>query len=793
MRKSVVLATLAVAGAGAAGLGAAVSINGSDTLADLTHDLVGPVVHTGTYSGPVCAANGFPNASSITFLGGGSGIGENNMQAGTQLVNPMTRFLKSAACTPAAAAVDAGASQQAANGIVIALDGVTNVVSQAAAGSGTCNGPVVPADCSPNATAGLAFTTVVPGSVRGGTYPTYTFGSWQDVLKVLYFGYVDKNFGHASDPDVGVNCNSNIRNVLANHWNYVMQSNCSAGNCTQIQHLFRRDDSTGTTDIFSSLLGQASPSATSNPVPANVASALTYSYGIGTDSFCNSLSNACQGTTSASSGACAIGSEWPGNNPGVGPNAVIPNDDQDYDPIRRPCQGAGTNLTVNNPTEQVCERGTFNASNKTWTAASLGLVLTMVNDTNAPSVVSNLGGPAIGTQFNTVVFNSNTVVNRCTGGTVFVQPIQVNKLTGAPGATNGYCPNGDAEGSNGVCPVPSDNNGNPNCLSFAADTPPAGTNCQSQGTSANNYGNSGAGVVCDSTAGSLNPQVVDPRVFNLYAYNFAGGVWVTTRDSIGRPLIGAYKRIHTSQSMYSSPSNTTGIVPGSGTPSGSATPQLLCNKLNVDDQIGCLVQASQCSMGYTGRGAEQSTGPNVSGSSLVLSANTTGLKILGVPDQSACIQTFNYRFSRKLYLNTMAGFDQVQNHEPNQWDLARCESNASLISGVALTNGFVALPDAGGPFVEGGVNDGLQWGAVVNGRPFCEDFNEGMLCNHDAGANVNACAHNDNTDGGIPGTAAGTSTVCGNGIVEPFEDCDNGTGNAAAPAACSTICRFNIL
>jgi hypothetical protein len=777
MRKSVVLATIAIAGAGAAGLGA-ISLNGSDTLGDLTHDLVGPVVHTGTFASPVCAANGFSNASSITYLGGGSGLGETNLSKGTQHIAPMSRMLKKGSGTnPCAPATGAGLPSTA-NGIVIALDGVTNIVSQNSGGSVACNGPAADTDCAPNAAenaVGLAYNTTVPAALRtpfNATAGAYTFGSWQDVLKILYFGVVDTNFNHGSDVDVGKNCNSSIRNAIANNWGQIFQNNCSAGNCTQLQHLFRRDDGSGTSDIFSSLLGQTGPNVTQNAIPA-----VAGNWALGNDAFCNDL----QGNG---------GAEWPGSNPAKSTdNGIVPNDDQDYDPIRRGCNGFGTNKTVGNATEQTCERGTYNAATHTWSAPSLGLLLPLADDTAAPSVVSNLGGPAVQTQFDLVTDTAGTHVNRCTGGVVAVTPPQVSKLTGAAGATNGYCPNGDL-GSNGFCLVPADNNGNPNCISFSADTPPLNGVCTTQGTNANNYGNTGTGPVCDSTAGSLNPQLADPRAFNLFGYNFVGGAWVFTSDNAGRPTWGAYKRIHTSQAMYNSPSNAISI--DSSAP-GGATPSPMCTKNDATDQIGCLVQASPCSMGYAGRTAEGSTGPNPSGSALAMSPNTTGLKILGVPDNSACIQAFTYRLSRKLYLNTIIGFDVTQTASAPEWDLARCESNASLINQVALTNNFVALPDAGGPTIVGGPNNGLAWGTVVAGKPFCEDFNEGMICNGDAGANFNACANNDNTDGGIPGVAQGNSAVCGNGIVEQFEDCDNGTGNGASPAACSTICRFNIL
>jgi hypothetical protein len=102
---------------------------------------------------------------------------------------------------------------------------------------------------------------------------------------------------------------------------------------------------------------------------------------------------------------------------------------------------------------------------------------------------------------------------------------------------------------------------------------------------------------------------------------------------------------------------------------------------------------------------------------------------------------------------------------------------------------------------------------------FCEDFNEQMICNDVAGANanVNGCSGNGAVSlpagaagaaGSNPGTpagadqVAGTSTICGDGIRQAYEECDNGTVTAPAnghatgnknsdttPGGCSTTCR----
>jgi hypothetical protein len=94
-------------------------------------------------------------------------------------------------------------------------------------------------------------------------------------------------------------------------------------------------------------------------------------------------------------------------------------------------------------------------------------------------------------------------------------------------------------------------------------------------------------------------------------------------------------------------------------------------------------------------------------------------------------------------------------------------------------------------------------------RPFCEDFNETEACGFsgstrtgfaagvctEANGNCNGC-NNNNSVANIPGdpsadpTAATVSTVCGNGIIELFEDCDfNATTGNPAGCVCSSTCR----
>jgi hypothetical protein len=309
--------------------------------------------------------------------------------------------------------------------------------------------------------------------------------------------------------------------------------------------------------------------------------------------------------------------------------------------------------------------------------------------------------------------------------------------------TSGLCPNGDVP-LNGTCYVPADDTSgtpNPNCL---ADT--STTNGPAQ---ANGQGIIGSdGNPADSAAGP-GPSGADPRVFNLFVYTKTASGWLYALDDTQRPVAGsAWYRIHSTQNLCPAGSHCQGVVGNAAYP----TTDTQCQYADATDQIGCLVVTSPCSLGYAGRGA-------------VNDLNTTSLRVLGVPSTAQCIQTFDYPYSRKLYLSSIVGFPALTAPESQ---LAACETTASIVNPALVKEGFVQLP------------------ANVNGgNPFCEDYNEQMLCG--SASNTNACPAAQ-----AAGIGAGFQTTCGNGVKEAFEDCDLGAAvNGTTGASCSNTCRNN--
>jgi hypothetical protein len=185
----------------------------------------------------------------------------------------------------------------------------------------------------------------------------------------------------------------------------------------------------------------------------------------------------------------------------------------------------------------------------------------------------------------------------------------------------------------------------------------------------------------------------DGRVYNLVARRADS---VILRDINNRRLLGSFYRIHATR-------NLTG-----GTATG-------CTLGSATTQIGCLVSASPCSIGFAGReGLSQ--------------AGTVGLRVRGKSPGVTEIQDLitnpsqAYPIARKLYYNSVVNPDIVGlgtagtvAFRQQQLALKTCFANAVSARTACEASGFVEAP-AG---------------------PQCEDFNEQTACG--AASNANAC------------------------------------------------------
>jgi hypothetical protein len=694
MKKSIVIATFLVVGAAATGAAAIVSpYQGSDTLYNVTTQAI--------------AAAGI--SPSNAYVGGGSGNGQSAMVKGTQQTAPMSRMLNNGGGICTFGGGTAGSKDTSASGIVIGLDAVDILSSQTAGGAAACNGT------ADNTGTGLAFSGTSGVFASGNTGQT-----WKWVLALVYGG---KDLSNGT-----VDCNSAARKALVANWSNLFQNGCANGTsaCSAapingaLWHAYRRDDTSGTSDVFASILG-LSPS-TSNSA----------NNGFGTSPYCNALN----WDTSTANANCALGTnkQWTGpggildpvandgvhrrpppgtwgDNPDPSQGAlgadVLPTQFQDNDPIRRTCLGGSTN-NHNRVGEEVCNLD-----------GALGLVVPMVDSdwmTRLPTPLKQ--------------YPTNTCTTFLLGKPVNVFTCAIR---GSGTHHSGECPNGDALIAGG-CMVPVDSvNSTSQCVASKATV----------------------AALQNRTLGSP-----DGRHYN-----------VQMRDgTVAEPTIGF--------AQYSIPSLGTSVDFAAGynriheaeTTVGPSV--VACQMVDMTDQIGCLAQADPCSIGYAGDGSKLFAGRTNGASTLGGTAGAIdSIRVAQIYPNAASVQKLGtageYQLSRKLYFNSVEGFANVTN-APDETLLAKDEATATFINPILTSNGFFTL--------------GAQSPATTD-TPFCEDFNEQTICG--AAANVNGCTGNPT---GIP-TA---NTICGDGVLQAYEECDNGPANGTSGNHCSLTCRCTL-
>jgi len=785
MRKVTALSAFALVAAGAAAVGATTdptSMKGSDTLFEI---FANQTVDAGSVLGGLI--RNCPGATGITYVGTGSGNGESQIIAHTsQRIAPMSRAVNSSGCN-----TDIGTSK--GEGIVFALDGVAiNVAGDfgaacnapagtqgscaagqlcvdttgdstgdiCASGAAQCNPSAD--DCSaatgatglaysktiavqdlngipgvqctphqyaygsnfntPSATPIAAMTSKVIGCTAGANSTSYTIGgaggaaadqntaafAWRDVLRILLLGMPNGTLKAIGNRD----CNSDLRWTLANNYAQIFQTDCASNNCSQIKHVFRRDEFSGTTDVFLATLGMDGIDITKfDGTVFNDGTAYKNSRSF----FCNVRRS--EDTWLFPDDARVNKSGFPTQTKPFNPpyrrnettgTAVNVYDTrpyfpeyQDADPIRRTCddtnngtgdpQQGSIGAPANLPTEQVCgARGT------------LGLVLPV--SLPPGSTANNLRYP-------TDVCSKGKFVLR-------LGPVKDNGLCD-------YCPNGD-RCLGGLCFFPVSASGVTACMNGQNNLP----------------------AVID-TGHAVNalpaPYVADGRVYNLYLHdgttNQDDSLRVANRTNelvngnvVPVQHVGAYYRIHQTRSL-NTPADTTA-----------------CQQNDDTQHIACLVNASKCSLGYTGR-----EGPE-------LQQGTMAAKVNNLEPTTACIQELlnnlssgdfgnpanNYPMSRKLFVNTMVGFENTDaTNGLSAGELALSKCTAAISDARVSAFGFIPLPNT-------------QSNPVLR-DPFCQDYDGSTCATPDT---TDACTNN---PAGIPSNSrvckatAGTQGSCPTG------------------------------
>jgi hypothetical protein len=639
---------LVVAMADAGMASAQMNLRGSDTLDLVTTDAIAAC--------PGAAGN-------IVYVGGGSTAGQGAMQGTgpTQHVAPMSRQLNSPACTTN--------SRQ----LLIGLDGLSIVTKNAtAADPSTCTddigtGPLVltgvpsqfiPCTTNTQCTSfGTTCDTVRQFCVPGGTLTactsaqgcspdgTYTFDNgngtgsddWLDVLRVIFGGMLHTPGGtlvHSAtevnadgtaicfNPTTGaarncvrnparIDCASPVRGVLLSSYGQVVRNpTCTASTpgCAKLRHAYRRDDLSGTTDAFQGIVGLvAVPAFTTLRSSVGGANAPEIADFTATaNPFCNA-------------GTAAMNKAF--------------SDGLDLDPYRRACTAGPAPDRFG--LESVCQAaGTPNNSD-------VSCYTTGVTPANYPQRErsSQQGrGVLAGGSVDTLAalqteYLANATRPRCLG---VVQPVSIpQELAGAtvwaqfrfpaggnctPGvrafvnplpARTMMCPDGSLKAAGGTCRLPQNtSNGRFDCV---VDSPlPAG-----------------AGIS-------------DARIFNLAPVNNLGNM-STLLDSYTNPNFPGVNQIRRFARRYYGAHMVR--------PDNSLAPPTISGScLLTDDtsQIGCLVKASPCSIGFAGR----------QGADAVAPFNNLSLRVQGVLPTDTNVQnlvtggTPVYPIARTLWFNS---------------------------------------------------------------------------------------------------------------------------------------------
>ena len=613
MRKLIAGATFLVFGVGAATQAhAALALKGSDTLEDVVRDVL-----------LVCPGAG---AATLTYAGGGSGGGESAMISGaapTQLIAPMSRQLGTAfglcdlnvatncttACVVGTDTGCTGASPtngkrvacdatRGAQELLIGLDGIAVVTANqthASSFDGTCTDAIVGNKVltvpSVNVTVNGATVAKTCGAAEGcDVAGTYAFKDWKDVLALIYAGqnhttaaatitespvaadprYNPATAAHKVRNPARVDCSSAARVALANSWGTMFSDNggpnsCRTAACIKLKHAFRRGDLSGTTDTFVGLVG---------------------------------LAIAVPGFTKTVNGQFpAIDSSATANpfcNAGEAPMNKGDSDYLDLDPIRR-IADSDTAATGRLGLEQVAEG--YNAPSNIPTVRGVDNrvepAVTVLTD-SAQSNFQNMGiDSAVAGGIPAWVTKQGANLSPRKGlGLVLPVEIPTNfatedqaywSPTTAPGTPVKCAPGVFAPsllGANVMCP---DGTG-PNLCLLPVDATGTNYNCQT-----------------DSPVPASSP-IKDSRVYNLLVLT-PGGKFL--KDNYSNPnltlsvtarqnrVVSAYFRLHTSRATDLG-----------GAPTVAGTPGVkICKEFTSTDQIGCLVRANPCSIGFAGREA----------------------------------------------------------------------------------------------------------------------------------------------------------------------------------------------
>jgi hypothetical protein len=340
---------------------------------------------------------------------------------------------------------------------------------------------------------------------------------------------------------------------------------------------------------------------------------------------------------------------------------------QDLDPVRRACTGAGRSA---NDGEQVCQ-----------TNGTLGVVLPLTIPTSNPYLTNNAprdrGGVDCGSSW-----EADQVAPFCSasglGGTF-------QRVANPPGFTG--CPIGISIGATCLWPKRS------------GSAPGTGFDCIV----------SKANLPASIPAGS-----VDARAWNLFPRRSNGNPITYLRGTTNRIMSSAYYRLHMTSQLAAGDRPSVVV--------GATTRTQGCAFANAREQMGCLIEASPCSIGLalsaTDPGPACGSAANrrelaletPAGGAGVAPAKTMVRRAVD-PSGAACASgagdfDIRYPLSRPLWLCTLDGLPspagvgtttgaQSVNYVSQQGALAQCFRDRAIVDEAANAVGFITLDDTG--------------------------------------------------------------------------------------------------
>ena len=257
---------------------------GSDTLREVTREVI-----------ESCDLTSHIDYQGTGSSNGGAAMKPQGSAGADQQIAPQSRFLNGAECAYF------GSSPQLGQGITVGLDGI-----------GVMGDDTETTGCK-TLRYSSSLTVTEQNGVSGVQCPNcsgsqYAFSDWRDVLRIVYAGqsaHINQDPCSDADPsrvpaaiggtpptgcgngvvaapeqcddgnttnfdgcasnctwEIGhaSRCNSDLRRSLVANFGSLFQGGCTDPECAQLRHAFRRDDFSGTTDTFLTLLGL--PSAT---------------------------------------------------------------------------------------------------------------------------------------------------------------------------------------------------------------------------------------------------------------------------------------------------------------------------------------------------------------------------------------------------------------------------------------------------------------------------------------------------------------------------------------------------